>query len=72
MPKPQVGMGKGNKGKGKAKNVNPIPAAPHNFTEEQEEAIAVWLESKKLLYDMKNKQYKDKVLRRQHWEEKAA
>lgn len=58
-PKPQVGKGKVNKGK------NKIPAAPYNLTEEHEEPIAVWLESKKLLYDMKDKQYKDKALRRQ-------
>ena len=70
-PKPQVGKGKGNKGKGKTKNVNPIPAALYNFTEEQEESIAVWLESKKLPYEMKDKQYKDKALRRQFWEEKT-
>ena len=29
------------------------------------------MESKKLLYDMKDKQYKDKALRRQLWEGKA-
>ena len=68
--KPQEG--KGNKGKGNAQNENPPPAVPYSFTEAQEEAIAGWVESKKLLYDMKDKQYKDKALRRHLWEEKAA
>lgn len=66
------GKGKGDKGKGKVQNDNPPPGAPYSFTEEQEEAIARWVESKKLLYDMKDKQYKDKALRRQLWEGKAA
>ena len=39
-PKPQVGKVKGNIGKGMANNVNPIPAAPYNFIEEQEETIS--------------------------------
>ncbi|KAF3842836.1 hypothetical protein F7725_001685 [Dissostichus mawsoni] len=58
--KPEVG--KGDKGKGKAQHENPP----------LEEAIARWVESNKLLYDMKDKQYKDKALRRQLWEGKAA
>ena len=45
-PKPQVG--KGNKGKGKAKNVNPIPAAPYTFIEEQEETISQYSSNIKL------------------------
>ncbi|XP_041362827.1 thyroid hormone receptor-associated protein 3-like [Gigantopelta aegis] len=57
--KPQVGKGKGDKGKGKAQNENPPPGAPYSFTKAQEEAIARWVVSKKLLYDMKDKQYKD-------------
>ena len=70
--KPAVGKDKGDKGKAKAQNENPSPAAPYSLTEAQEEAIARWLESKKLIYDMKHKQYKNKALRRQLWEEKAA
>ena len=70
--KPEVGKGKGDKGKGKVQNENPPPGAPNSFTEAQEEAIARWLESKKLLYDIKDKQYKDNALRRQLWEGKAA
>ncbi|KAL3062596.1 hypothetical protein OYC64_002410 [Pagothenia borchgrevinki] len=68
--KPEVG--KGDKGKGKAQNENPPPGASYSFTEAQEEAIAHWVESNKVLYDMKDKQYKDKALRRQLWEGKAA
>ncbi|KAK1892360.1 Glutamate--tRNA ligase [Dissostichus eleginoides] len=68
--KPEVG--KGDKGKGKAQNENPPPGASYSFTEEQEEAIARWVESNKRLYNMKDKQYKDKALRRQLWEGKAA
>ncbi|PIK52574.1 hypothetical protein BSL78_10516 [Apostichopus japonicus] len=60
------------KGKGKAQNENPPPGASYSFTETNEEVIARWVESKKLLYDMKDKQYKDKALRRQLWEGKAA
>ncbi|KAI9536425.1 hypothetical protein NQZ68_033684 [Dissostichus eleginoides] len=67
--KPEVG--KGDKGKGKAQKENPPPRASYSFTEAQEEAIARWVESNKLLYDM-NKQYKDKALRRHLWEGKAA
>jgi hypothetical protein len=63
---------KGDKGKGKPRNENPIPCAPYSLTETQEEELALWLESKKLLYDMKDKQYKDKSLRRHLWEGKAA
>ena len=63
--KPQVVKGKGDKGKGKAQNENPPPGAPYSFTEAQEEAIARWMESKKLLYDMKDRKYKDRALRRQ-------
>ena len=62
-PKPQVGMGMGD---------NPPPAAQYNFTEAEEEAIARWVESNSVLYNMKNKLYKNKALRRQLWEEKAA
>ncbi|KAK1903017.1 Bifunctional pinoresinol-lariciresinol reductase 1, partial [Dissostichus eleginoides] len=68
--KPEVG--KGDKGKGKAQHENPPPGASYSFTVAQEEAIARWVESNKLLYDMKDKQYKDKALRRQLWEGKAA
>ncbi|XP_033946341.1 claspin-like isoform X1 [Pseudochaenichthys georgianus] len=68
--KPEVG--KGDKGKGKAQNENPPPGASYSFTEAQEEAIARWVQSNKLLYDMKDKQYKYKALRRQLWEGKAA
>ncbi|KAF3853839.1 hypothetical protein F7725_014527 [Dissostichus mawsoni] len=68
--KPEVG--KGDKGKGKAQNENPPPGASYSFTVAQEEAIARWVESNKLLYDMKDKQYKDKALRRHLWEGKAA
>lgn len=67
-----MGKGKGDKEKGKTQDENPPPGAPYSFTETQEEAIARWLESKKLLYDMEDKQYKDKALRRQLWEGKAA
>lgn len=70
--KPKVGNGKGEKGKGKAQNENPPPGASYSFTEANEEVIARWVGSKKLLYDMKDKQYKDKALRRQLWEGKAA
>lgn len=69
--KPEVGKGKGDKGKGKVQNENSSPGAPNSFTEAQEEAIARWLENKKLLYDIKDKQYKDNALRRQLWEGKA-
>ncbi|KAJ3606533.1 hypothetical protein NHX12_026054 [Muraenolepis orangiensis] len=65
--KPEVG--KGDKGKGKAQNENPPPGASNSFTEAQDKAIARWVESKKLLYDMKDKH---KALRRQLWEGKAA
>ena len=67
--KPEVG--KGDKGKGKAQNENPPPGAPYSFTEAQEEAIARWMESKKPLYDMKNKRYNDMALRRELFEGKA-
>ena len=67
-----MGKGKGNEGKGKAHKDKRPPGASCSFTAEQEEAIARWLESEKLLYDMKDKQYKDKALRRQLWKEKAA
>ncbi|XP_041374261.1 uncharacterized protein LOC121387305 [Gigantopelta aegis] len=70
--KPQVGKGKGDKGKGKAQNENLPPGAPYSFIEAQEEAIDRWVESKKLLYDMEDKQYKDEASRRQLWEGKAA
>lgn len=70
--KSEVGKGKGDRGKSKARNENPPPVAPYSFTEAQEEEIAHWIENKKLLYDMKDKQYKDKALRRQLWEGKAA
>ncbi|KAF3837946.1 hypothetical protein F7725_009714 [Dissostichus mawsoni] len=45
--KPKVG--KGDKGKGKAQKENPPPGASYSFTEAQEEAIARWVESNKLL-----------------------
>jgi len=45
---------------------------PYSFTEAQEEAIACWVKSKKLLYDIKDKQYKEKALKRHLWEGKAA
>ncbi|KAK1901843.1 Lysophospholipase NTE1 [Dissostichus eleginoides] len=70
--KPKVGKGDKGKGKGKAQKENPPPGVSYSFTEAQEEAIARWLESNKLLYDMKDKQYKDKALRRHRWEGKAA
>lgn len=70
--KSQVGNGKGDKGKGKAQNENPHSSVPYSFTEEEEEGIARWIESNKLLYDMKDIQYKDKALRRKLWEGKAA
>ena len=70
--KPQVGKGKGDKGKGKSQKENAPPIAPLCFTEDQEEEIACWVRSKKLLYDMKDRQYKDKALRRGLWEEKGA
>ncbi|KAK1905104.1 Nodulin-22 [Dissostichus eleginoides] len=69
--KPKVG-GRQRERQGKAQKENPPPGASYSFTEAQEEAIARWLESNKLLYDMKDKQYKDKALRRQLWEGKAA
>ncbi|XP_071063116.1 uncharacterized protein [Pseudochaenichthys georgianus] len=65
--KPEVG--KGDKGKGKAQKENPPPGVSYSFTEAQEEAIACWVKSKKLLYDMK---YKEKALKRHLWEGKAA
>ncbi|KAF3835794.1 hypothetical protein F7725_028352 [Dissostichus mawsoni] len=58
------------KGKGKAQKENPPPGVSYSFTEAQEEAIACWVKSKKLLYDIKDKQYKEKALKRQ--EGKAA
>ncbi|KAI9546654.1 hypothetical protein NQZ68_024552 [Dissostichus eleginoides] len=70
--KPKVGKGDKGKGKGKAQKENPPPGVSYSFTEAQEEAIARWVESNKLLYDMKDKQYKDKALRRHLWEGKAA
>ncbi|XP_071058452.1 uncharacterized protein [Pseudochaenichthys georgianus] len=51
--KPEVG--KGDKGNGKAQKENPPPGVSYSFTEAQEEAIACWVKSKKLLYDMKDK-----------------
>ncbi|KAK1881762.1 DNA mismatch repair protein MSH3 [Dissostichus eleginoides] len=65
-------VGKGDKGKGKAQNENPPPGASYSFTVAQKEAIARWVESNKLLYDMKDKQHKDKAVRRHLWEGKAA
>ncbi|KAI9542577.1 hypothetical protein NQZ68_019261 [Dissostichus eleginoides] len=65
-------VGKGDKGKGKAQKENPPPGVSYSFTEAQEEAIACWVKSKKLLYDIKDKQYKEKALKRHLWEGKAA
>ena len=70
--KPQVGKGKGDKGKGKSQKEKAPPIAPYSFTEEQEEELACWARSKKLPFNMKDRQYKDKALRRGLWEEKAA
>ncbi|KAF3855700.1 hypothetical protein F7725_016423, partial [Dissostichus mawsoni] len=43
------GKGDKGKGKGKAQKENPPPGVSYSFTEAQEEAIARWVESNKLL-----------------------
>ncbi|VDH96134.1 Hypothetical predicted protein [Mytilus galloprovincialis] len=65
--KPKIGKGKGKKGKQLEE-----PIVQCSFTEEEEQEIAKWLETKKLLYDIKDKDYKQKALKRQLWETKAA
>ena len=71
-PLPEVGKGHGNKGKDKApKESDPSPA-PYNFMDEEEELIATWIRQNPLLYDMRDRRYKDKGSRRKMWEDKAA
>ena len=71
-PQPEVGKGHGNKGKDKAtKDSHPSPV-PYNFTDEEEEVIAAWIRQNPLLYDMRDRRYKDKGTRRKMWEDKAA
>ncbi|VDI67259.1 Hypothetical predicted protein [Mytilus galloprovincialis] len=42
------------------------------FYRAEEQEIAKWLETKKLLYDIEDKDYKQRALKRQLWETKAA